>query len=149
MTDSVAAGGVAPAGHVKDHNDVVLGLLDAEQEHAPVRQEYFEGRPLSEPERQLRQFILKVVMREVSTRLTPHSVHILGCYPEEMGFGARFVGRDDQGRDYRIDYRWDDQHRLGLAAIDSTSFVREMVADICEAIVAEKANYLRRGGMAR
>jgi hypothetical protein len=144
---SVAAGGVAPAGHVKTDADHVWHLLEVEADNCAERNEYFEGRDLTEAEVQFRRRVFGLVAAGANRHLASQGVELVWLQPEARGFGCRFTGKDQQGRQYQVDYRFNDEVRINAARIDSSAFVRETIIDIVEAVLAKRAEYLRRGGL--
>jgi len=143
---TVASGTQAPAGHVKGYADTVLEILAAEEDHAQVRKEFFEGKPLTKAETETRARVFTIVMKAANQFLIPTGVHIYGVTPESQGFGARFFARDRR-REWYIDYRFDDVVRLNPHKIDTEDFVRETVVDIVDAMIQQRGDYLRRGGL--
>jgi hypothetical protein len=154
-TPSVAAGGVAPAVAVKGYADRVLDVLYAEEDCVAERQEFFEGRRLTDRELQFRMHVGRTVLDEVNRRLLPHGVVLAACRPESMGFGFEFVGGDRRfaatggraGNEYRVKYGLADEVRLNAARLDSADLVREIIDDVHGAIVRRRQE-LRRAGVA-
>lgn len=144
---SVAAGKQAPAGHVKGYEDTVLAIMEADTDHCKVRNEYFEGKALTPAEFEFRRRIFTTVSVNANEHLKPHGVQLVACMPEANGFGVRFLGIDDAPREYTIDYRYGDDIRLNPDRLDSTAFVKESITIVVEAVLKQRAEYLRRGGL--
>lgn len=137
----------APAGIVKGDADKVLKLLDADTDHCKVRNEFFEGREQTNGELQFRKRVFMEILKGVNRNLLQHGVCIVRCIPESKGFGARFVGTDREQRDYCVDFGVGDEARLNAARMDSSDFVRENIGYLTDAILAKRAEYLRRGAL--
>jgi hypothetical protein len=145
MPEPIAAR-VAPVGIVKtpgvdDRLDKIYEALDAQE----FRNEFFEGKELDAGEIKRRTELLKVIAREVNTRLNGR-VTLLGCWPELMGRGARFRGTDAKGRDYTIDFHIEAEARMSHARDDGEADVRETIGMITEAVLAKRAEYLAETG---
>jgi hypothetical protein len=137
----------APAGIVKTDADTVLALLDADTDHCKVRNEFFEGREQSDGELKFRQRVFMEILKGVNRNLLERGVVMVRCIPESKGFGARFLGVDRERRDYSVDFGVGDEARLNAARMDSSEFVRENIGYITDAILAKRAEYLRRGNL--
>lgn len=133
--------GIVKTPGVDDVLDKVYEALDAQE----FRNEFFEGRPITEDEVRRRTGLLATITREVNLRLNGR-VRVHGAWPELAGRGARFRGTDNDGREYTIDFYIGAEDRMAHAPDDRESDVRETVGMIVEAVLAKRAEYLARMG---
>lgn len=132
------------AGIVRTVADDVLDRVEGEADAAAYRVKFFEGERLKAQEYESRCRALTEIARECNKRLESHQVEIVGAYPERFGFGARFVGKDTDGRDYAIDFKLDDQDRMDGLPFESKRVVAAVVMTIVGEVVKQRRHYLSR-----
>lgn len=132
------------AGIVRTVADDVLDRIEGEADAATFRAKFFEGERISEQEYESRCRALTEIARECNRRLAGQCVEIVGAYPERLGFGARFVGKDTDGRDYQIDFKLDDQDRMDGLPFESKRVVAAVVMTIVGEVVKQRRHYLSR-----
>jgi hypothetical protein len=141
---------LAPAGHVITPGiDDVLDRIEQEADFAAARREWFEGHQLSAGELAYFNTVFSAVLRETNKRLLTHGVVLGSCAPNPKGFGAVFMGRDHEGREYDVTLGIPPEVRLAKEALGQESFVRELIGMVCEGVLSKRAEYLSRGGLAR
>lgn len=135
---------LAPAGIVKTPgiDDVIAGVEEA-ADFAEYRRKFFEGEQLS-PEAQAWQRRLLGRISAECNKLLAGRVTLVGCHPELMGFGARIYGTDSDGRDYQVDFRYDDEDRMANARMDDEVRVRSSIDIIVGEVLKQRAIYLHR-----
>lgn len=135
---------LAPAGHVITPGiDDVIERVEEAADFAEYRNKFFEGEELSPQEFERKKQLLTRILREVNINLAGR-VRITGGRPELRGFGAKLVGTDSDGRDYKIEYHADDEMRMANERDDTEPLVREIIDNITTEILRQRAIYLHR-----
>lgn len=148
MAEPVAPA-LAPAAVIKTPGiDDVLERIEQEEDFARDRREWHEGVELKPGELAYFQTIFTAVLRETNKRLLSHGVVLLACSPNPRGFGAVFIGRDGENREYDVTLKLPPEVRLAREALGEEHFVRSLIADVTEGVLAKRTEYLARGGMA-
>lgn len=132
------------AGIVRTVADDVLDRVEGEADATAFRARFFEGEELSNQEYESRCRALREIAAECNKRLLGQCVEIVGAHPERLGFGARFVGKDTDGRDYTIDFKLDDQDRMDGLPFESKRVVAAVVMTIVGEVVKQRRHYLSR-----
>lgn len=143
MPDPTAEGVVA-AGIIRTPgvDDVIEGVEKA-IDAVEYQQKYFEGEELSAQEQAWARQLLGRIAHECNVRLNGR-IKIVGAHPELMGFGARLYGLDSDNRQYTIDFRYDDEDRMGNERMDDERRVRESIDIIVTELLRQRAVYLHR-----
>lgn len=129
--------------------DDVLDRIEQEADFAAARKEWFEGSQLSAGELAYFNTVFTAVLRETNKRLLTHGVVLGSCAPNPKGFGAVFMGRDREGREYDVTLGIPPEVRLAKEALGQESFVRDLIAMVTDGVLSKRREYLERGGMAR
>lgn len=127
--------------------DDVLDALAREEDYVKDRQEQFEGRPQTPNEIAAWKRLFTEVQKEANRLLNGHNVHLFGCSPNPMGFGAVFVGFDTEKRGYEVVLGIPATERRNMELAGRERFVRELIGLVVSGTLAKREEYLHRGGM--
>ncbi len=134
----------SPAAIVKTTGvDDVLEKVEAALDAQDFRNEFLEGKPLTQDDIRRREALLTEIARECNIRLEGR-VRIVGAWPELQGFGAQFRGLDSDGREYTIEYHVGAEARMAHDRDDRERDVRETVDLIVTEVLRQRAVYLHR-----
>jgi hypothetical protein len=127
--------------------DDVLDALAAEENYVKDRAEMFEGRPQTPGELEQWKRLFTEVQKQANKSLNAHNVHLLGCSPNPLGFGACFIGFDSEHRRYDVTLAIPMAERRNMELAGREAFVRELIGMVVGGTLAKRDEYLRRGGM--
>lgn len=135
---------LAPAGHVITPGiDDVIERVEEAADFAEYRRKFFEGEQQSPQAQAWQRRLLGRISAECN-KLLAGRVTLVGCHPELMGFGARIYGTDSDGRNYQVDFRYDDEDRMANARMDDEVRVRASIDIIVAGVLEQRAIYLHR-----